>query len=156
MSAYLSGAASGSSFESMASRGSSPACQRRQSPFSSARTSISCSWGQVQPGRGQKVGQVEGRRGSKKRACGKREGVGTGAEAEPAGDCTPGWGQSRRPPLVILPDCLNLSDLMAMVQLSLQADLSVRLYICRQVGVGSGSCGGGGDATLRTHFVCQG
>ncbi|XP_053786341.1 neurobeachin-like protein 2 isoform X1 [Desmodus rotundus] len=30
-------------------------------------------------------------------------------------------------------DCLNLSDLMAMVQLSLQADLSVRLYICRQL-----------------------
>ncbi|XP_076985630.1 neurobeachin-like protein 2 [Tamandua tetradactyla] len=30
-------------------------------------------------------------------------------------------------------DCLNLSDLMAVVQLSLQADLSVRLEICRQL-----------------------
>ncbi|XP_049717632.1 neurobeachin-like protein 2 isoform X1 [Elephas maximus indicus] len=30
-------------------------------------------------------------------------------------------------------DCLNLSDLMAVVQLSLQADLSVRLNICRQL-----------------------
>ncbi|XP_070431569.1 neurobeachin-like protein 2 isoform X3 [Equus przewalskii] len=30
-------------------------------------------------------------------------------------------------------DCLNLSDLLAVVQLSLQADLSVRLDICRQL-----------------------
>ncbi|XP_037705448.1 neurobeachin-like protein 2 isoform X3 [Choloepus didactylus] len=30
-------------------------------------------------------------------------------------------------------DCLNLSDLIAVVQLSLQADLSVRLEICRQL-----------------------
>uniref|UniRef100_A0A286ZT68 Neurobeachin-like protein 2 n=1 Tax=Sus scrofa TaxID=9823 RepID=A0A286ZT68_PIG len=30
-------------------------------------------------------------------------------------------------------DCLNLSDLLAVVQLSLQADLSVRLDVCRQV-----------------------
>ncbi|XP_006868866.1 PREDICTED: neurobeachin-like protein 2 [Chrysochloris asiatica] len=30
-------------------------------------------------------------------------------------------------------DCLNLSDLMAVVQLSLQADLNVRLNICRQL-----------------------
>lgn len=30
-------------------------------------------------------------------------------------------------------DFLNLSDLMAMVQLSLQADLSIRLYICRKL-----------------------
>ncbi|KAM6169581.1 LOW QUALITY PROTEIN: neurobeachin-like protein 2 [Rhynchocyon petersi] len=30
-------------------------------------------------------------------------------------------------------DCLNLSDLMAVVQLSLQADLTVRLDICRQL-----------------------
>lgn len=36
-------------------------------------------------------------------------------------------------PQVASPDCLNLSDLLAVVQLSLQADLSVRLDICRQV-----------------------
>ncbi|XP_060018110.1 neurobeachin-like protein 2 isoform X5 [Lagenorhynchus albirostris] len=30
-------------------------------------------------------------------------------------------------------DCLNLSDLLAVVQLSLQADLSIRLDICRQL-----------------------
>uniref|UniRef100_A0A8D1AC25 Neurobeachin-like protein 2 n=1 Tax=Sus scrofa TaxID=9823 RepID=A0A8D1AC25_PIG len=30
-------------------------------------------------------------------------------------------------------DCLNLSDLLAVVQLSLQADLSVRLDVCRQL-----------------------
>ncbi|CAO2633435.1 Neurobeachin-like protein 2, partial [Lemmus lemmus] len=34
---------------------------------------------------------------------------------------------------VASPDCLNLSDLLAVVQLSLQADLSVRLDICRQL-----------------------
>lgn len=45
----------------------------------------------------------------------------------------PLWGQSLRPFLTIFPDCLNLSDLLAVVQLSLQADLSVRLDICRQV-----------------------
>ncbi|XP_021027034.1 neurobeachin-like protein 2 isoform X1 [Mus caroli] len=36
-------------------------------------------------------------------------------------------------PQVVSPDCLNLSDLLAVVQLSLQADLSVRLDICRQL-----------------------
>lgn len=36
-------------------------------------------------------------------------------------------------PQAVSPDCLNLSDLLAVVQLSLQADLSVRLDICRQV-----------------------
>ncbi|ERE77014.1 neurobeachin-like protein 2 [Cricetulus griseus] len=36
-------------------------------------------------------------------------------------------------PQVASPDCLNLSDLLAVVQLSLQADLSVRLDICRQL-----------------------
>ncbi|XP_028742695.1 neurobeachin-like protein 2 isoform X2 [Peromyscus leucopus] len=36
-------------------------------------------------------------------------------------------------PQVAPPDCLNLSDLLAVVQLSLQADLSVRLDICRQL-----------------------
>ncbi|KAM7336917.1 hypothetical protein ACRRTK_003036 [Alexandromys fortis] len=35
--------------------------------------------------------------------------------------------------LFIGADCLNLSDLLAVVQLSLQADLSVRLDICRQL-----------------------
>ncbi|KAL1782504.1 neurobeachin 2 isoform X2 [Sigmodon hispidus] len=36
-------------------------------------------------------------------------------------------------PQVVSPDHLNLSDLLAVVQLSLQADLSVRLDICRQL-----------------------
>uniref|UniRef100_A0A286Y0J3 Neurobeachin-like protein 2 n=1 Tax=Cavia porcellus TaxID=10141 RepID=A0A286Y0J3_CAVPO len=36
-------------------------------------------------------------------------------------------------PLPVPPDSLNLSDLLAVVQLSLQADLSVRLDICRQL-----------------------
>lgn len=36
-------------------------------------------------------------------------------------------------PQAVSPDCLNLSDLLAVVQLSLQADLSVRLDICRQL-----------------------
>nr|XP_021503591.1 neurobeachin-like protein 2 isoform X3 [Meriones unguiculatus] len=36
-------------------------------------------------------------------------------------------------PQVASPDGLNLSDLLAVVQLSLQADLSVRLDICRQL-----------------------
>lgn len=45
----------------------------------------------------------------------------------------PLWGQSLRSFLAVFPDCLNLSDLLAVVQLSLQADLSVRLDICRQV-----------------------
>lgn len=55
----------------------------------------------------------------------------------------PCWGQSLRPSLAILLDCLNLSDLLAVVQLSLQADLSVRLDICRQVSVGGESFWGG-------------
>ncbi|CAH6777630.1 neurobeachin-like protein 2 isoform X2 [Phodopus roborovskii] len=36
-------------------------------------------------------------------------------------------------PQLASPDCLSLSDLLALVQLSLQADLSVRLDICRQL-----------------------
>lgn len=36
-------------------------------------------------------------------------------------------------PQAVSPDCLNLSDLLAVVQLSLQADLSDRLDICRQL-----------------------
>ncbi|XP_017652967.2 neurobeachin-like protein 2 isoform X2 [Nannospalax galili] len=36
-------------------------------------------------------------------------------------------------PQATSPDCLNLSDLLAVVQLSLQADLSIRLDICRQL-----------------------
>ena len=60
MSAYLSAAASGSGYESVASRVSLPACQRGPFPPSSARASSSCSWGQVQPGWGQEAGQVEG------------------------------------------------------------------------------------------------
>lgn len=43
---------------------------------------------------------------------------------------------------------------MAVVQLSLQADLSIRLDICRQVSVGGESLGRGAS-TLRTHFACQ-
>lgn len=50
-----------------------------------------------------------------------------------------GWGQSLRVSLAISPDCLNLSDLLAVVQLSLQADLGVRLDVCRQVSMGSES-----------------
>lgn len=43
---------------------------------------------------------------------------------------------------------------MAVVQLSLQADLSIRLDICRQVSVGDESFGRGAS-TLRTHSACQ-
>lgn len=63
-------------------------------------------------------------------------------------------GQSLRLSLAILPEYLNLPDLMAVVQLSLQADLSIRLDICRQVSVGGESLGRGAS-TLRTHFACQ-
>uniref|UniRef100_A0A4X1T8Z4 Neurobeachin-like protein 2 n=1 Tax=Sus scrofa TaxID=9823 RepID=A0A4X1T8Z4_PIG len=49
------------------------------------------------------------------------------------GITVPLCGQPLRPFLAIFPDCLNLSDLLAVVQLSLQADLSVRLDVCRQV-----------------------
>lgn len=62
--------------------------------------------------------------------------------------------RSLRHSLAILPDCLNLPDLMAVVQLSLRTDLSIRLDICRQVSVGDERFGRGAS-TLRTHFACQ-
>ena len=68
------------------------------------------------------------------RAGGDREGVGTkGPRLSQQRSTVSLWGQSLRPFLAVFPDCLNLSDLLAVVQLSLQADLSIRLDICRQV-----------------------
>lgn len=129
MSAYLSAAASGSGCESVVFRVSLPACRRGPFPPSSARASTSCSWGQVLPG----WGQVEGRHRSRKWQVGVRKVLVQGPRLSQQGITVPLCGQPLRPFLAIFPDCLNLSDLLAVVQLSLQADLSVRLDVCRQV-----------------------